>query len=336
MTSAATSSALSGAASGAVLGSQILPGWGTVIGGVIGGVAGLISGSAADADQKNASAWAIYNNNMKLKTDLYNIDSETMLSNFNAASVMLSGNLAASSIKATADYNAAMTYFTTLHTDDLLEQELTQVWQDSNLDLTQLEQFKLREQGALVASQAASGTVIGSGSNAEAVIDQNTQRAIDSEVIMFNADRKAADISNEKAASLWKGQVAIDQILWEGQLQSYNTKANAAIQAGTIGLTNRIRSKANTYTAYQNYNAGSNAVTVANSRFSSQQTQALVKGLFKAAASYGVGAYASKLSTVASEAPKYINAGTASYSNANLALSTRFTGSGAGTSLILG
>ena len=337
MGSARTSGAVTGAAAGAVSGmalgaayGSIVPVWGTVIGAAVGLVGGLISGGAADAAQKNQSAWAAYNANMQFKTDLYNIRSDAALNKFNIASTMAAARINSEAVLATADYNAAMTYATTSYNDTLMQQELDQIWQDEGLDLTQLEQFRMREKGNLVAEQAASGTTIGEGSNAAAVIDQTTQRAMDANVIMFNADRRAADISNKKAGGLWEGEVAINQLIWDGKMQAYSINSNAQIQAGSMAVGGALRKNAGIYTAKQQRSMSNAGIAMNTSQFKSQNTQNMVSGLFSAAASGASNYYKAKVpgAKTVGTAPKYLSKSTPAYSNMNLSLATRFSSPG--------
>ena len=293
--SAQTSQAISGVAQGAATGAMIGGPWGAVAGGVIGGIGGLISGGAADDQMENQVAWAKYNAMMQLNTDLYNIDSQFDLALMNAGLVSGMAGIKNAAIQENAEYNAAIIYSTTIYNDALLEQELVRVWQDEDLELEQLEMFRARERGGIVADQAASGTVIAVGSNADVIISQRTQEAMDANIVMFNADRKAADIHNQRAQGNWQGQVAISHVLWDGEVQSYVNEANATIQSASIITGAKIKRRADTYTANQRSYMSGVGIDMSMAQFDMQNTQNMIGGLFNAASTYAVGTYARKL-----------------------------------------
>lgn len=334
MTSARTSGAVSGAASGAAYGSVLGP-WGALAGGVIGGVAGLISGGAADAQFANQQAWRAYNQKLKFTSSMYNIDSNYKLSMMNAATVMGMAGINARAIEQGADYNAAIIYGTTVYNNELRNQEIAQIWQDENLALEQLELYRAREAGTIVSRQSASGTVIGEDSNADVLISQNAQREMDKNIIMFGADRNAAIIRNRKAQSSWQGQVAIGQTLWEGEMQSYITKTNAAVQALSISTTARIKSRGDTWSARMGYVTDGYEIAMQESQFDEQNTQNMIGGLFKAGATYAGYSFASKVpgssatfstgggSTGGAAPPMYLSNTAPAYSGSGTSLMVR-------------
>lgn len=312
MASGATSGAVSGAASGAVMGTQILPGWGTAIGAVVGGISGFISGSSSDSQQATSSAWANYNNQMQYNTNMYNIESSLGLAKFNAAATMMAANAQAAASQAAAEYNAGMIFATTSYNALLEEQELSRVWEDAELDLLQLEQQRARERGGIIGQQAASGTVIGEGSNADVIISQQTQEYMDSVIIQHGAERQAANIQNQIVQGMWQGQVAISQTRWEGQMAGYTAKANAAVQAGSTLATANVQANADRWSANTAFNAGANNIAIDNSKYGQQQTQNMVTGLFNAAA---MGATMYGASKVPQAANKYASKSATSATN---------------------
>lgn len=322
MASGATSGAVSGAASGAVMGTQILPGWGTAIGAVVGGIGGFISGSSADAQNDTANAWAQYNNAMQYQTNLYNIQSGLDIAQFNAQATMMAAAVQSNAARVAADYNAGMIFATTSYNAMLANQELSRVWEDNDLDLLQLENERARERGGMIAEQAASGTVIGEESNADVLISQRTQEALDATIITHGAQRQAANIVNQKVQSLWQGQVAIGQTLWEGEMAGYTAKANAAIQAGSTLATANIQANADRWSAAIQYNAGNNNIAISDSKYGQQQTQNMVTGLFNAAA---MGATMYGASKIPQAASKYASTSATSATNFKYMGSNRAT-----------
>jgi len=320
MANGATTGAVAGAAGGAVTGAQIgsiVPGVGTAVGavagGVIGGIGGLISGSSADRQQANAEAWAAYNNQSQYNTSMANIQTGVAIAGLNAYLARQAGQTQAAQIKAAALYNSNMISLTTEYGVELLEDQLTQVWNAHSLDSTQIEMYRHREQGTLVANMGASGTLVEGGGNQAVLVDQRTQEAMDLAVIKNNADRSAADISNAIAQGRWEGKVAIQQTMWEGEQQAFAAMYNAEVQAvGSVGSA-VIQSGADMYNAKQAFMTGGYDITNAAYNYEQQNKQAMVKGLFTAAASYGAGAYARKIpgstGTIATSTNNYTSFG---------------------------
>lgn len=294
MTSARTSGTISGAAQGAATGSMFGP-WGTAAGAVVGGIGGLISGSSADSQFSNQMAWANYNRQSQYNTDIYNINSSLMLAGMNAGMAMKAASYNASNVLAAATYNAKMIGATTAYNIELLDNELTRVWQDLDLDITQIEMFRARERGGMLADQSASGTVMGQDSNADVIMAQQTQEAMDVTVVEFNADREAANINNQMAQGRWEGEVAIQQTMWEGQVQANSIMYNSKVQsAGTI-MGAVIQADANMYNAKQNYMTSGYNIEQAKFNFQGQNTADMISGLFQAGSTAVAGAYARKI-----------------------------------------
>jgi len=295
MTSARTSSTVSGAASGAVAGSQIMPGWGTAIGAVVGGVGGFISGGAADRQQANAMAWASYNRQSQYNTSMSNIATGLAVAGLNAKLARQAGQAQAAQIQAAALYNSNLISLTTEYNVELLDDQLTQVWNAHSLDSNQIEMYRARERGTLVANMGASGTLVSGGGNQAVLVDQRTQEAMDLAVVLHNANSSAASISNQIAEGRWNGKVAIQQTMWEGEQAAWSAMYNAEVQAiGSVGSA-VIQSGADMYNAKQAYMTEGYNISNNNYAYGQQQQQAMVKGLFTAAASYGAGAYAKKI-----------------------------------------
>lgn len=281
MATGAKTGFVSGAAQGAAAGASFGP-WGAVIGAGVGGLLGYVGGREQDKMQANRDAWAKYNNEVQHATNMYNIEAAQVIASFNAQSIALKAGADAKVAYRNATYNAGLILATTQFNQSLLETELENVWQDMDLDLEQLEFYKLREKGAIIASQAASGTVIGEGSNEDVVVSQQAQRMLDAEIIKFGADRRAATIQNEMAKSSWEGQIAIDRTLWEGQIAGFQSRSSAALTAGSILTESAIRTAADKYSADQAYEVGKSGIAMDRSSYNSAQTQAMVQGLFRA------------------------------------------------------
>lgn len=185
-------------------------------------------------------------------------------------------------IRRSTVYNSVMTVETIRYNNSLLDEEQADIWEAADLDIALLENQRARERGEIVAIQAASGTVIGEGSNADIVIDSRTQEALDAFVVRHGADQQAAQIEREKAKNVWQGQVSLQNMLWEGKLQiaknTYETTlGNMSTMANAmIGTVNQMSQAAASY--------GSAALGAAAQRSSAQS--AYQAGMYNANMSY--------------------------------------------------
>jgi hypothetical protein len=195
-----------------------------------------------------------------------------------------------STISALTQYNVGLIGATTLYNQELQRQELDDLWSGMDLDLSQIETYRARERGGIVAEQAASGTVIGEGSNEDVVISQMAQEALDKAVIMHGADIEAAGIKNSMAQGAWQGIVAIQQSEYRGRLEMYKNTANGLLSANSGLVANSIQSEADTYTALQRMKTGDLNIQQSRNAFNLRNQQQLTASLFSAAGS-AVGSY---------------------------------------------
>jgi len=340
MPSGKLTGSIGGAAQGASTGFMVGGPFGAAIGAGIGLFGGFLSGSAKDAQFKNQQAWAKYNANMQYQTDLFNIKNNYALSAVGAAATMAAASVNATTIKYNTEYNAAMIYSTTQYNQELAEVEMTRLWEDQDLDLEQLELFRLRERGGIVADQAASGTVIDDGTNKEVVISQTAQRAMDANIIRYGADRKAADISNQMARSSWEGQVAIQQTMYEGELNAWNIMSSAQIQAGATMGAAELTKFTDTYSAKQKKWATGVGIQNNVATFNRQNYSQMTSGLFSAAGSFAGSYFKNKpfgggASLSAGSATRSTNFRYMGNNQATRLLPRNIARSGPGTSLVV-
>jgi len=265
---------------------------GFVGGGIVGGVAGYFSGSSSDASMASAASWANYNAQMQQNIDRSNANNQLMLTGMN---VILAKNQASDQAELaldTAAYNISMIKATTDYNDDLMEQELSLMWESADLDLTLMENQRAVERGGIVANQSVSGTTLGLGSNADVVVSQKTQEALDATVVRHGADIQAAKISDARAQSVWQGEVAMREAAWQGEMGAWSATTNANTQAiSSLASAALGHSAAITSSDYR-YNSAIQGISNAQDAYATQNDQALVSGLFSAAgqaASYYAG-----------------------------------------------
>ena len=281
--SGASTGAVGGAATGAATGFQYGGWYGAIAGGVIGGIGGYLSGDSADDQFSNQQAWAAYNNQATLVNAQNNINAATSAAFMNASLSLQAASSQAAQIAASTQYNVATIAQATAYNTSLLEDQLERGWEAMDLDLSQLELFRARERGDIVADQSASGTVIGTGSNEDVVVSQMAQEALDASVIVHNADTVAAHINNEIAKGKWQGEVAIKQTLWDGQLASFNAVNGAKLQAMSNVAASSLDAQSSLFSAKQGFLAGVQGAGQAASQFNAQNQQNMNAGLFGAA-----------------------------------------------------
>lgn len=245
--------------------------WWYFIPAAVQGISAISQASAASRQNENQLAINRYNAQMAYGTAQQNIASQMAIAgmNFGLASKAANFNMKVAEfntelstratefnnelIRKSILYNGAMVEQTTRYNNLLLDEEQEDIWEAADLDITLMRNQRARERGEIIAIQADSGTVIGQGSNADVIIDQKTQEALDAFVVRHNADRQAAQIEREKARNIWQGRVELQNMMWEGQLQiaknEYdNTLGNMSIMANAmIGSMNQMSQAAASY-----------------------------------------------------------------------------------------
>jgi len=238
---------------------------------------------------------------MQMEAGKFNAQLEVMGADFNSEVIQRMTQYNASLIRATTDYNTS-----------LLEDELEMMWEAADLDLALLDNQRSVERGAIEATQAASGTVMGVGSNAEVLIDQKTQADLDAFVVRHNANREAENINIQIQENVFNGQLAWQQTMFKGAMDSYSTRVNAGIRAagalgnaalgaaGTLGNAamgaaaimgeTMISGAAQRQSARYAYNSGMAGASMQYNQNKTQISNNLVNGLFGAAA-WGAGNY---------------------------------------------
>lgn len=272
------------------------------------------------AKQQNSQRLAInqYNAQAQYNVNMSNINSQYMLGSLNASLSMAaagmqnrladlqmqSGLNQAEIIRTVAGLNIRTIGQTTTYNNQLLDEELSLMWEAMDLDLLHLSNQRAVERGSIEARQAASGTVMGEGSNADVIVSQKTQEALDELVVRHNADISANKIRNAQAKNSYEGRMQMLKTSWEGQMgalvalenarmQSFSTRAGAASTAlqGIASLASaNIAKKAGTYSAQQQLQSGMYGAEMDYSMNNAKIKSDFVTGMF-GAASAGVGAY---------------------------------------------
>ena len=227
--------------------------WWFAIPAALQGISAITQASAASKQNQSQYATNLYNAQMGYSVAQNNMMSQMTIAGMNfgmaAGAAQLNMQLArfnANIIKNTTNFNiklveasnlrnAEIIAATTGYNNSLLDTEIEDLWEAAELDITLLEQQRAREAGTLVAIQADSGTVIGEGSNADVIIDQKAQAALDELVVRHRADEEATQIRNQQAKNTWQGQMSIYNLTWEGELQR-----NKMLFEGAMGMQSTL------------------------------------------------------------------------------------------------
>ena len=271
--------------------------WWMAIPAVISLVSSFSQSSQQAAAGEQAASWARYNANMGYQVASGNIAARTQLAMLNAQAAQTTAQVQAGAIMGSAGFNAAMVQATTRYNDLLMKEEEDLLWEQMGLDLKLLGQQRAQERGEIIANQAASGTVIGEGSNADVVISQKTQEALDAFVVRHNADVQANKIMNARAQNMWQGEAQVRKITYEGQLGASVALANANTAAMTGLASARIQGAADRQSNWYRLMAGLQASNYTQSNAYQQSSNTLTHGLFSAAGQFASSYYANKVPT---------------------------------------
>ena len=251
---------------------------------------GYLNSQATESNANASQTAALTNANSVKNTGILNATMIGNLGKYNANLQMASSRVASDSLLAVARYNAGLQQSVSAFNISLMENELPLLMDQYELDSLHIKQERAREKGSIIATQAASGTVIGIGSNAEVVIDQETQAALDQTVLRHNLDITTTNLLNSISSQKYTTQMAIEKTMFEAQVGSYNTLTQGRMNAmGTMGQTLIDR---NTTLANAEANAGTlisqgnAAYTTGQNQSSSQLWSGVLSGIGTAATMY--------------------------------------------------
>jgi hypothetical protein len=271
--------------------------WWSLVPAAIGVVSSVVSKNSADSQNSANQGTNLFNAQNRYATDMNNIKSSLALAKLNADLAAGVGGLKASVIRETSKRNSDMIMATTIYNDSLLENELQLLWESNDLDLVQLHNQRMRERGAMVATQGASGTVIGDGSNADVVSDQMAQESMDALIISRGADIQASRINNQRAQSLYQGTNEAMKVSWEGEMNAVVTEYNTQSAVSGALASAQIQAGANTISAQNQLLSGMSGADATASSNSAKIDNNLMSGLFGAASTFASSYGQSKTAT---------------------------------------
>ena len=247
-------------------------------------VSAVASASSASKSAKAQAQAAAYNAQTSFSTDITNLQLSSRINQMNIDTAFATSDFQNELAESAATFAADTIKFTALHDDLLYEEDIKSVWAQNNLDTELLEQQRLRERGQMVAQQAASGTVVGQGSNADAVVDQMTQEAMDKFILRTGAHVKAAQITNQRVQSLWKAEQEVSRITYQTNLDKIANKTSTLLKTGAMSTQSYLESVVGLENANARLNTSSSSIAGASSAASAKINSDLFSGLFSAAA----------------------------------------------------
>ena len=182
-----------------------------------------------------------------------------------------------------AQYNADLKMLVGDYNADLLDSEAFSILEGAKVDVKNIEDAAKRSKGAILASYGASGAQINStDSVADAIIDSDTQAAINKFIIRHGADIQATKVRNEAARSRWDGYMSAQQILYEGSQRS----TSMLFQGATRSLGNLAQASIDASATMANAMIGASNITnagaVDSTKYRIQANQSMNDGLFTA------------------------------------------------------
>jgi len=248
----------------------------------IAGAQALSSYMSNKRQAANSSAMANYNAAQAQATAGYNATQLTEVADLNASNITKTANTNADSVTKVANYNASIQRAIATYNASLLDNEIARVWEDAELDTTQYTMDGLRQIGHQIAVYASSGVMLGDGGSLDrAIVDSRSQLDMDLLIKTHNAEAAVGRILDERAKGVWQGEVAAQQLEYEGAISAFNIKNEAASKSSTI-LT-QANYDANTVRAGGVVTANNSLLTGSqqSSAYNSASTQSLLDGAFK-------------------------------------------------------
>lgn len=269
-------------------------GWPMAVAAIVSIAGSALSARSASGQARNQRAWQQYNATMKRNSDMATLQAQSLLMSANAQAAMIAGNTEAMLIQADTNFNRKLIEATTQYNNLLLEEEIDQVWEASELDIMLLKAARDQERGAIEAQQSASGTVMNEGSNAQVLIGQKTQEELDAFVVQRNANMAVADLQNSIAQNTWQGGLQVKKLMWEGNLSAFGAKSNASLRAGQMAIESRIGALVGQNNISQEFTTG-----LSNAQMNYRATQSQIannfrSSVFSTASSYIASYYGNK------------------------------------------
>lgn len=243
----------------------------------------IYSSSKETQSNNEQAAWNNYNAQLQYNTDANNIRSQQAIASANVAMTLASARQQNASIGLMTEYNISEIKEVTEYNNLLFEKEIDDVATARDLDLKLLKTFRDSERGSIEAAQSVSGTLMGTGSNADTIVQQMTNAALDEFVIKYGADKDINAVRNARAKSEWEARKEISRLNLEGQLTQINNTYNANLKASGMALESSLNSTAGWSTAGSSYISALTGAALVKNQNANQISANTVSGLSSAA-----------------------------------------------------
>ncbi len=272
-----------GAVAGTFMGNPWL---GAQMGAAVGG--GIDGRSNSRANARASRTAAQYNYQQTLRTAKFNNQISSAVTAANNAVIMGAAQVTSGITQQIALYNAELKRTVANHNALLLENEAELVYEAAELDAEQFIRAADQQQGAMKVAYGASGVVMDDPRDtpSQRLLDAEIEEELEVSIIRHNADIQASKLLLGAATSRWEGEVAANQIIFEGF-----SSANAnMVQAGAQVIGNTAQTALDN--AARTFNARSRADEILYRgnldawQFRKQGDQALTRGLFGAGMAY--------------------------------------------------
>ncbi len=251
---------------------------------------GIMSSNAASAEAQRAQQYASYNAEAQLSWGATQSRLTLMSAMYNAGMAQKSAQFNVSQNNEWISYNTETAWAVQSYNDLLFDDQIGQVYEASDLSREQLALDYIKARGETVNKQAASGTVIGDGSNKDVVIQMTAEEALFDLVLSRNADTQANALLNAKAKGRWETGMAVKKMQYEGMLANkatlFNAQmgANAALVNGMMSAMNIQGTASNQATSI--LAGGAQTASNQNAQADMYMTSGLLNGAGSAASAY--------------------------------------------------
>jgi len=291
--------AVSGAASGAAMGASYGGYVGAIVGGVVGFVGGLFGGDDGSS-ARTAQAYANYNARQVINAGYVNARNISAVSQAMVNMTMANAAFGVEMNAEVSAHNAELKSFLGDYNASLLEDQARQVWEASDLDITQMDNVFSRQLGNMKVGYGKSGVMMNQDSPLVAQIDAETQHQLDVMVVQHGADLKAHKLLDAAAMSRWEGNMAAATIMFEGRMNAMSNYGNALMSAAGTTIQGNINSQMSMYNATVQGNQIGMGGNAAYATYQSQDAQAFTSGVMQGVtkvASYNWGGSSSTTAT---------------------------------------
>jgi len=268
--------------------------WGLIAAAVISAASAAARGSAQSAASKrnaaNARNLAWFNASQTIRWGERQSAMHLMSAQANAYSIIQALKLDKEDAAVVTERNVSQLRLVQAYNSDLADTELDSLYESLDLDKQLATRAAKEARGQVIATQAASGTVVGSGSNADVISQILADEEFQTLVMQQNAENNASAILNAKAQGEWQTEAQIANLRFNGALSaSVNTRRSR--EAARQQLFNAAMNIVST-----DQSANNSAVSTmfsgntAASQYSAQANMEMTNGLFSAGAALAEGA----------------------------------------------